>query len=63
MRQCEENFCVHEKLKVTRQRHAIIKIDTWLISLIKNKTHIKATIVNDLFRVKFFVFERQLISL
>ena len=54
---------MHEKLKVTRQRHAIIKIDTWLISLIKNKTHIKATIVNDLFRVKFFVFERQLISL
>ena len=28
MRQCEENFCVYEKLKVTRQRQAIVKINT-----------------------------------
>ena len=51
LRQCEENFCVYEKFKVTRQRHATIKRNTWLIRLIKDKTHIKATIVKDLFRV------------
>ena len=44
MRQCEENVCIYEK--ATRQRHAIIKRNTWLIRLIKDTTHIKATVVN-----------------